>query len=277
VLSVSRPALGTDASGIASSLVTLWDVRNGVALASRRFEARATSVLATFSRGAEHVLVHDGMYLRTLDRATLRPEHRARAVPLDANELVSGPDGTVLLLHRYSGLLLEVDPRTGETLVSAQDVLGADDVHAVMSPDGSRALVSGPGVRPRLLDLGTMNFLGAQPEWQWGSPAFSPDGSQYAIAGEGRLRLWDGRTGEYLASLPLPDGLDEPEITYRPDSRGVVIAAPDGRTWVADTHLDGWVERACAVAGRNLTEAEWEEYFPSLPYATTCPQWPEGT
>ena len=277
LLSIAGPAPGSVGSGGAKSTVTLWDAsQDGVAVTGRRFLSRATRVLATFSPDAERVLVHDGTYLHTLDRATMRPEHPARTVPLDANEMVSGPDGTVLVLHRFSGLLLRVDPRTGERLDTASGLLGPDDVHGVMSPDGTRVLVTGPGVRLRLLDLETMSYLGPRPEWQWGSPAFAPDGSQYAIAGEGRIRLWDGRTGEYLASLPLPDGLDEPAIMYRPDSRSVVIAAPDGRAWVADTHVSGWVGRACAVAGRNLAEAEWQEYFPNLRYASTCPQWPAG-
>ena len=41
-----------------------------------------------------------------------------------------------------------------------------------------------------------------------------------------------------------------------------------------DTRTDKWVERACKIAGRNLTHAEWKQYFPKLAYERTCPQWP---
>jgi hypothetical protein len=32
-----------------------------------------------------------------------------------------------------------------------------------------------------------------------------------------------------------------------------------------------WSERACGLAGRNLTEAEWQRYMPGLDYHRTCP------
>jgi hypothetical protein len=43
--------------------------------------------------------------------------------------------------------------------------------------------------------------------------------------------------------------------------------------WNLDTVL--WAEKVCFAAGRNLTEAEWENYFPGLEYEVTCEQWPE--
>ena len=34
-----------------------------------------------------------------------------------------------------------------------------------------------------------------------------------------------------------------------------------------------WIDGACAVAGRNLTEAEWEQYIGDLAsYRQTCPE-----
>ena len=109
------------------------------------------------------------------------------------------------------------------------------------------------------------------------SPTFAPDGSQFALVQAERIRLWDGRTGEYQASLPLPSRTGTFSIVYRPDSTGLVIASTDGRTWTADTRTDKWVERACATAGRNLSVEEWEQFFPNQPYERTCPQWPAGT
>ena len=32
-----------------------------------------------------------------------------------------------------------------------------------------------------------------------------------------------------------------------------------------------WLEEACAVAGRDLTRAEWDRYLPDRPYERTCP------
>ncbi|WP_324649918.1 hypothetical protein [Georgenia sp. H159] len=34
---------------------------------------------------------------------------------------------------------------------------------------------------------------------------------------------------------------------------------------------DALLEQACAVAGRDLTGAEWRDVLPNVPYAPTCP------
>jgi hypothetical protein len=38
--------------------------------------------------------------------------------------------------------------------------------------------------------------------------------------------------------------------------------------------VESWIELACQRAGRNLTAAEWKQYFPDGPYRATCSQWP---
>lgn len=90
------------------------------------------------------------------------------------------------------------------------------------------------------------------------------------------MRLWDGHSGEYHASIPLPDQVIR-AFGWLPDGSALVLASADGRTWVTDARTDGWRERACTIAGRNLTPAEWQHFFPSRPYGTTCPQWPTGS
>jgi hypothetical protein len=37
---------------------------------------------------------------------------------------------------------------------------------------------------------------------------------------------------------------------------------------------DSWREKACKIAGRNLTQNEWRQFFGDKPYHQTCPQWP---
>lgn len=43
---------------------------------------------------------------------------------------------------------------------------------------------------------------------------------------------------------------------------------------VWDLDPEHWVEPACAIAGRNLTRAEWDQYIGDLaPYRATCPEY----
>jgi len=42
------------------------------------------------------------------------------------------------------------------------------------------------------------------------------------------------------------------------------------RLW--DVDPERWIARACRIARRNLTQAEWRFYLPNTPYRKTCPQ-----
>ncbi|CUR54113.1 putative Transcriptional regulator, SARP family [metagenome] len=259
-------------------VVTVWDASTGsVSVRTERFSAREGAVRARFSQDAATVFIHDGTWLHTLDRATLRRRYPATPARSDSADLVPHPDGSVLVLQGYDGSFLRVDPRTRAVVdQSGPGLLSTEDLQGVVSADGTRMWVTGPQVRTRLLDLETKQYLGPDAGWQWGAPALSADGRQFAVAGQGRIRLWDGQTGEYQASLPLPGRVGDYAITYRPDGSGLVIVSTSGGTWTADTRTDRWDERACVIAGRNLSSTEWATYFPNAPYELTCPQWPAG-
>jgi hypothetical protein len=49
------------------------------------------------------------------------------------------------------------------------------------------------------------------------------------------------------------------------------VAAPPFPTMVWDVNPTSWRARACAVAGRALTRAEWDEFLPGRPYQDVCP------
>jgi hypothetical protein len=45
--------------------------------------------------------------------------------------------------------------------------------------------------------------------------------------------------------------------------------------WEGDVSVDSWQRRACSLANRNLTQAEWDQYIGrDLPFQDTCPQPP---
>lgn len=260
------------------NVVTVWNASDGsVAARSHPFEVGDGSVAAAFSPDAKQVYVHDGTSLRTLSRESMRPaypEIRVGAFPA----LVPHPvDGSVFILNN-GGSFVRMNPKTGDVLaVAAPGLLESEDYDGVISPDGTRMVVIGPGGRVRLLDVDKQEYVGTDSKTPWGSsPTFAPDGSQFALVQAERIRLWDGRTGEYQASLPLPSRTATFSIVYRPDSTGLVIASTDGRTWTVDTRTNEWADRACAMAARNLSVEEWEQFFPAKPYESTCPQWPAG-
>ena len=53
---------------------------------------------------------------------------------------------------------------------------------------------------------------------------------------------------------------------------GTSVAGHGGALMSVDPMV--WRQQACALAGRNLTRAEWARYLPGEPPRPTCPQFP---
>ncbi|HNT53627.1 MAG TPA: WD40 repeat domain-containing protein [Anaerolineaceae bacterium] len=109
---------------------------------------------------------------------------------------------------------------------------------------------------------------------------FSPDGHWLVTFNrEGLLQIWDMLTGQEVTRRELPYG----EMEFYSSS----LAFSSTGEWVAyryDDSLHIWVwhpdelqNQACARLSRNLSQAEWETYFPAgQPYHQTCPNLPMG-
>jgi WD40 repeat protein/tRNA A-37 threonylcarbamoyl transferase component Bud32 len=118
--------------------------------------------------------------------------------------------------------------------------------------------------------------------------AFDPTGSFLASSSVlGGTRLWDAQTGQpygdELAASPAPAPTVElpPFLGVRnafsPEGKRLAVAGVGVRAMIWDVDPADWRRRACAIAGRNLRQAESKLYLPSgTPYRATCPEWPAG-
>jgi WD40 repeat protein len=168
-----------------------------------------------------------------------------------------------------------IDVKTG-TVRSERDV----DMLAhtsVASPDGSTVAVAGDSGEIVTIDVSTgdeqrrSTDLGGAVWWLH----YSDDGERLVSgAADGGVSLWDATTLELLGTIhpprhgnPVPAGAQ-----FIGDSHDVAIASYDGRVYRWDTDLDRAIDFACQMAGRTLTEEEWEEYLPAQPYQSVCRQ-----
>ena len=197
----------------------------------------------------------------------------------DGKTLASGSyDKTIRLWDVSDPLLPEAlgEPLSGHT----------DKVSSVaFSPDG-KMLASGSWdttIRlwdvsdPRLPEALGGPLIGNIDDLQ--SVAFSPDGKTLASGGRQEIILWD------VTDPLLPVQLGNPltghtdwvmSVVFSPNNKLLASGSYDFavRLWNLDT--DDWLERTCAVIGRNLTRDEWAKYLPTEEYHLTCPQWPPG-
>jgi DNA-binding SARP family transcriptional activator/WD40 repeat protein len=104
------------------------------------------------------------------------------------------------------------------------------------------------------------------------SIAFDATGKRFATAGlaDGSVKLWSTATFEQMG----------PTLITHPGATATVAFGARGANLVAvDDRGDGvrlptatstWEHRACAIAARNLTRAEWAEFVPGHTYTKLC-------
>ena len=122
-------------------------------------------------------------------------------------------------------------------------------------------------------------------EFVLNGPADSPIRA-LALAQDGlRLAAGDDRGNVYLwdlaSSTTAPVALRGHHsavvsIQLSPDGRSLVTADTAGTTLRWSLREDDLVSFACRAAGRNLSQKEWEIYFPKEDYRKTCPGLPPG-
>lgn len=65
-------------------------------------------------------------------------------------------------------------------------------------------------------------------------------------------------------------------LTARENALVGVILDTELAIWNYD--IETWPDLACELAGRNMTQREWEDFGPQgVEYQITCPQFPPGS
>jgi WD40 repeat protein len=172
-------------------------------------------------------------------------------------------DGTVVLTRVPDGTLLY---RLG--------AVGGPSTSAVaFSPDGKTLAASTFDGRVRLWDPRTGAARGpAWPAERGGveSMSFNLDGSMLATSGSGgTTTLWDSGSAKQIG-VPL-NGPPSPAVAaFDPAGHTLTTAFLDGTVLLWDVNPASWLQRACAVAGRRLTQQEWQDFLPGRPYQPSC-------
>ena len=197
----------------------------------------------------------------------------ARLRTKDYVEFVSfSPDGRLIEAASDDGRLTVWDTTTLQKVwqkkIDTDVALGSQ-----FSPDG-RLLIAGSFTgRIHVLDASTGEELKRQRILAHaglvGSLNFSPDGSIFATSGvDGNTFLWDAATGRSLGE-PFAVGGNAMN-TFSPDGKTLYVSTFD-TIYAFDVDPDALIERACAIAGRPLTQSEWDRYLPDRPYENPCP------
>jgi hypothetical protein len=101
--------------------------------------------------------------------------------------------------------------------------------------------------------------------------SFSRDGRLLATSGPGSAELWDAASEKQLGALSTGGlAFKAAFAAFDPTGRTLVTAVQGGPVLLWAVDPTSWPRRACALAGRRLTEQEWKDFLPGRPYKPSC-------
>ncbi len=221
--------------------------------------------------------------LAIVDPATWEVERRV-SLGRGPGAIEFSPDGGVLVagvvsLTREEGgspELLVLDGATYDVEEVVALPVAAYPVDLEFSPDGRWLASVGDDGTLTVLDTRTWAPLHESVEVHDGIARqvdWLPDGETVVTSGsDGTVSLYDV-TRDLVRVTGIPgsaDGRTGQTHIFPPVGNEIVVSTEDGpgRRYPMDT--EAWIDHACSVAGRDLTEDEWNRFVPNQVYRRTC-------
>jgi WD40 repeat protein len=149
-----------------------------------------------------------------------------------------------------------------------------DSLTVRFTPDGGYVIGSSVNSQARVWSTKTWQPVGRRLAGHTGdvlAASISPDSRTVATGSDdGTIRLYDLATKEPVGA-PLPAVPNRPVVPlFTADGNYLLAITSTGQAYRWDVRPSAWAQRACAIAGRTLTRAEWNDALPGRPYAPAC-------
>ncbi|HET7763349.1 MAG TPA: WD40 repeat domain-containing protein, partial [Phycicoccus sp.] len=248
--------------------VAVWDNGGGL-VASRDLPDGEAAAFSWFTEDGGLVVGTTTGRVHVLDARTLADRRPPIAVPGGSGiyGFALRPRSHDLLAGDHLETLVDLEKGT-----SRPSGLGIEGFGAAYSPDGMRLAVTTREGSVGLWDVEGNRWLASPSDAQpfaAVTPAFSPDGGEFALAAGDRVGRWDGRTGAFLGATTVGEGTTP---GYSPDGTKLLLAGQSGNVYTWDLDPASWIAAACRMAGRDLTAKEWAGQLPDRERRPVCPQ-----
>jgi WD40 repeat protein len=275
-----------------SGKLTLWDSKTKMAL-STPINPQKGIVAASFN--------HDGKILALGNEAGIVSlwdlASKSRIATLTGHsakirELQFSSTGNSLISGGADHKIIIWDLETKQPMNAALEGNGV----MALSPDGKTLAYGDPNGIPILFDLINYEPIGVplNGHKEVYALSFNADGSILASSGSDSNRetndpsynniiLWNVASQKQIGQT-IHSSLEGGGSTafngisgiFSSDGKSFLVNDNLGHISLWDISLQSWLDRSCKIAGRNLTQEEWADYFPGEEYQKTCEQWPEG-
>ncbi len=191
-----------------------------------------------------------------------------------SDEVAFSRDGKLLAASLLVGGIDVFDPSAGQLVRTLPDpgdestslAFGTGDVLAAGTIGGEVELwdaANGKRLAPPLLaDTEEITDV-----------AFDQSGQRFVTTGneDGTIKLWFTAGLQQEGPRLAADPGSTPAAAFEPGGGGLLVVDDRGGAFTWPTSLTAWQQRACSLAGRDLTRAEWAEFVGGPPYTTVCP------
>ncbi|MGA2925788.1 MAG: BTAD domain-containing putative transcriptional regulator [Solirubrobacteraceae bacterium] len=194
--------------------------------------------------------------------------------PGGSDVLAFSPNGKLLAVSLLHGGVRVLDTATYSLERQLSDP-GNDIISLAFAPDGTLATGTIAGT-VELWDPATGARLQPQPLLAASTPvtsiAFDATGDRLATSGDqdGTVKLWVTSSLQQEGPDLGTDAGATSATAFDPAGEQLVAVDDLGDAFTWPASLPAWEQRACAVAARNLTRAEWARFVGDLSYATVC-------
>jgi WD40 repeat protein len=264
----------------AGKAVRLWDPATGKLVGNLLAHPDSVNAVAFSPDGKLLASTARDDVVRLWDVAT----HKTVGEPLKLNrngsrKLAFSPDGTLLATAGFDQTVRLWNVVTRSTV--GDPLPQSDSVSAITFSPNGRLLACAVGDKIYLWDVATRRLVGDPLKGHTGdvnAVVFSPDGMLLVSVGDDHtIRLWDTATRAPFAE-PLTGHVDKVlAVAFSPDGALLATGSTDStiRLWATPRT---WTNNACEVAGRNLSQDEWDRYVgQAIPYLRHCAQYPSGS
>lgn len=184
-------------------------------------------------------------------------------------------DGKLLAASLLSADDLVLDPST----LHLRRMLGSfrpdNTVSLAFAPDGTLATGTAGGTvglwNPAKSNQIQQSLLAAATPIT--SIAFDATGQRFATtsARDGTVKLWFTSTLQQEGAALTTEQGATATAAFEPHHGSLLVIDDRGNAFTWPTSLAAWEQRACAIAGRNLTRQEWTRFIPGQSYTRICP------